>query len=231
MIGILLIILLGLVIFVPISIVGWGLDADIYFLSFKLEDHPKILKLLEDTLYKICDEEGVKVFNRDFLELNEGVDDPNERAVGRYIYTTNPTHQERCNNAVREIEELERNHKTPVEKLSVVEQKIIAQKESLTIPRIELCKEYQFKNYGQISYFGTFFHELGHHFAAKTIGEHNEEDADKCALHLIQTRLPRFYQLFMTWHFEYRIAGHKGLTRREKILGYIDYFRFNRLNK
>ncbi len=200
---------------------------NIYFLVFKLEKHPILIKMIEDIFQRICKEEGIGVFYKNYAELNpEGIKN-DEEALGRYIYTTDADWQKKINKLLIEIENLENKYNMPYHRLcKLVGSEKIINKEIFVLPRILLCNE-QTKKYGLLSYYSTHFHELGHHFAVKTMGNHTENDANIIAQKLIIENLPFFFQLFPFMDFRYSIGNKLKLT--EKIRAYYEFLLYLRV--
>lgn len=215
-----------------IIIIGLGIgglmivfiDIDLYFLNFNFNNHPKLLMILENTLQNICDEEGIKVFHKTYEEININVTDENKKSLGKYIYSINQEYQQTLDKLLVDIEELEIKYKMSYKELcEFVGYKTVGNKENFILPRILLC-DIELKKLGIGSYYYTFFHELGHHFAIKTMGmEHSENDADKYGYMLMMQRLPYYFQLF----FYFRDKSDKEeLTGKEKLKGYISYLKY-----
>lgn len=211
--GVIVIILFGVLLAVPLVILG-VLNTELFFLKFDLNKHPKILKLLEDTVNTIVSEENITVFNKDFKEINKNEPDQNKWAVGQYIYTNDADYKERNDEFVCKIREFEKRHHD-YETFAI-------EAEEHTIPRIVLCKDYEINTFGIAFHYATFLHELGHHFANKNMGAHNEDDANRYANELVLARLPRFYQLFISWHFTHEFD----LPRKTQIKCWISYLKF-----
>jgi hypothetical protein len=97
-------------------------------------------------------------------------------------------------------------------------------KDRLVIPRIELAHE-ELMKYGICSYYNTWFHELGHHFARKELGDNGagEEIADKYAAKLIKYYLPSYFLLFFQFIYRFEKCGAT-LTKKEKIRAYLNFF-------
>lgn len=197
------------------------IDIDLYFLSFNFNNHPKLLAIIENTLQNICNEENIKVFHKTYEEINVNVTDENKKSLGKYIYSINQEYQQTLNKLLIDIEELEIKYKMSYKELcEFVGYKTVGNKENFILPRILLCDN-ELKKLGMESYYYTFFHELGHHFAIKTMGmEHTENDADRYGNMLMQ-RLPYYFQLF----FYYRL-NKKELRGKEKLKGYIGYLKY-----
>jgi hypothetical protein len=205
------------------------ISIDLYFLNLKIEKHPKLLAIIENTLQKICDEEGIKFFHKTFEEINANTPENNDKVVGRYVYTIDQEYQQKINKSLAEIEVLETKYKMPYKKLcAFVGYETPIDKENYVLPRIQLCDD-ELKKYGMISYYTTFFHELGHHFAVKEIGsEHNENDANIIGDRLINQRLPYYFRLF----FGLRCRLEKDeLTWKEKLVSYIGYLKYLKTEK
>jgi hypothetical protein len=200
------------------------IDIDLYFLKFNFYKHPKLLAIVDDVLKNICEEEGIKVFHKTYEEINVDTPEDKNKSVGRYIYTIDQEYQQRLNNSLKEIEELEIKWKLPFKKLcEFVGADVNSDKEDFTLPRILLCDE-KLKKDGWGSYYGTFFHELGHHFAVKKIStEHDEDDANRFGGMLIKQRLPFYFQLIFDFRYKF---NEKKLTGKEKFKGYVGYLKY-----
>jgi hypothetical protein len=206
----------------------WWLKIQIYFLEFKLEEHPMLIMMLDDVFQRICDEQGIKVFEKTYAELNPEETNEDDKALGRYVYTIDAEHQQKMNKYLAEIEELEIKWKMPYKKLcQFVGHETTVDKEDFILPRILLCKE-EAEKYGLLSYYSTEFHELGHHFAKKEIGEHTEDDANKMAHRLIIENMPFFFQLLPFINFRYR-TKMKELTIKERLQAYIQYLQYMKI--
>lgn len=219
-------IMLGLCVigFIIASFAMFLINIDLYFLKFKIEKHPKLLAIIENTLQKICDEEGIKFFHKTFEEININTPENKDKAVGRYVYTVDKEYQQKINKSLAEIEELEIKYKMPYKKLcAFVGHETTIDKEDYILPRILLCDD-ELKKYGMIGYYTTFFHELGHHFAVKEIGAgHNENDANIIGDRLINQRLPYYFRLFFGLRCRLEIDE---LTWKEKLVSYIGYLKY-----
>ena len=199
------------------------LAVDTHFMCFKFEKHPKLLAMLETTAQDICKEEGIKVFNKPYNEVNKDREKGDE-VVGMYIYTLDEEYQQRMNKTLKEVQDLENKYGMPYERIcKVAGSDSTVTKEDFILPKILLCKDSLLK-FGWGSYYSTFFHEIGHHFAAKELGKHTEEDADRYSHKLIKERLPVYFRLFFNWHFEYRLKIY--MNRKEMMAGYIGYLRY-----
>lgn len=88
-----------------------------YFLKFKLEEHPMLIMMLDDVFQRICDEQGIKVFEKTYEELNSKETNEDEKVMGRYVYTLEAEHQQKMNKCLAEIEELEIKWRMPYKKL------------------------------------------------------------------------------------------------------------------
>lgn len=197
---------------------------NLYFMSFKLEKHPKILEMLEDLVYTICREESIGVFHEDFKVMNAGAEKGHE-ALGRYTYTTNKEFQETINASRMRVEALESEYNEPYERVcEIVGFKNNKKKSDFVLPRITMCNS--LRDVGLTSYYSTFFHEIGHHFAVKDLGSnHSETDADFYSRKIVRERLPLFVQLIYTFHYNYRL-NEKMLKNKERMLAYFGYLRY-----
>jgi hypothetical protein len=219
-----------LFLFVAISVISlYWLKIDMYFLQFKLEKHPMLIAMLEDVFQRICIEEGIRVFQKTYEELNINRPIEDDKALGMYVYTLDAEHQRRANKCLREIEELEIKWKMPYKKLcQFVDSDTALEREDFVLPRILLCKKEEFEKYGLLSYYSTHFHELGHHFAVKEIGKHTEDDANRIAHRLIIQNFPYFFQLIPFINFRYR-TNMKELASKEKLRACIEYLQYLRV--
>ena len=204
----------------------WWLSLDIYFLMFPLQRHPVLRAMVQELAETICKEEGIRVYDKSFETLNADVENDGEKALGTYIYTLNPEYQQKVNESLQFIEELELKYKLPYKEVCVLlNAKSKCEKEEFVLPRIYLCTERLMK-YGVGSYYGTYFHEIGHHFAAKTIGKHTEDDANKIAHDIILECLPYYFQLIPDFNFKYRLDVKRELSFMEKIKAYRGYLKY-----
>jgi len=200
------------------------LSVDLYFMSFKLEKHPKIQEMLEDVAYTICREEGIGIFHEDYKAMNVDSEKGDE-AVGRYTYTTNRKYQETVDASRMRVEVLESQYDKPYEEVcKIVGFETNKKKSDFVLPRITLCNS--LREFGLTTYFSTFFHEIGHHFAVKEMGsDHDEKDADIYARKIMMERLPLFVQLIYTFHYNYRLNKDM-LVRKQKVVAYLDYLKY-----
>ena len=200
------------------------LSVDLYFMSFKLEKHPKIQEMLEDVAYTICREEGIGIFHEDYKAMNVDSEKGHE-AIGRYTYTTVKAYQETVNASLMRVEVLEKQYDKPYEEVcKIVGFETDKKKSDFVLPRITLCNS--LREFGLTTYFSTFFHEIGHHFAVKDLGSnHNETDADTYARKIMMEKFPLFVQLIYTFHYNHRL-NEKMLTRKTKLLAYVGYLKY-----
>ena len=200
-----------------------------YFLFFKLEKHPMLIAMLEDVFQRICKEEGIRVFQKTYEELNANEPNEKDKTLGMYVYTLDSEHQQKMNKCLVEIEELEIKWKMPYKKLcQFVGHDTTIGKEDFVLPRILLCKKEEIEKYGLLTYYCTQFHELGHHFAGKENGKHGEDDANRIAYRLMAQNFPYFFQLIPFINFRYRL-NMKELTMKEKLRAYIEYLQYLRV--
>lgn len=200
------------------------LTLDLYFMAFKLEKHPKLLEMLEDVAHTICREENIGVFHEDYKVMN-GDRVKGDEALGLYYYTENHKYQENLNASLATIEEMEAEYNKPYEVVcKIVGHKTKTTKADYILPRIILCNS--LRDFGLTSYFSTFFHEIGHHFAVKDLGsEHDEKDADYYARKIMMEKLPNYVQLIYTFQYNYRL-NEKLLKGKTKMLAYVSFFKY-----
>lgn len=215
-------------VFLLIIILGISLiimDIDLYYLSFKIEKHPVLVAMVDDVIAKILKDEDIRMFHVSYDKLNATINDESKKAIGMYVYTLDAEQHRNAKNALIEIEKLENEYKIPYKeicKLSGIESNI--EKENFILPKILLCEDKLMK-YGLGSYYGTYFHEIGHHFAAKELGNHTEDDANKYGRKLILENLPFFFQLFSDFSFKYRLDLPK-LSLKESLRANFDYLKY-----
>jgi hypothetical protein len=215
---------------IAIALSGLYIKVDLHFLSLKLDDHPLLIQKLDDVVKFICEKEKLKVFHIPYDVMNEKVDDPDKKAIGKYVYSTSPNDYKKTLAEVQaDIQETEKKYGRSYDELCISAGVKPIRKERFYIPRIMMCEENE--KYGSAeSYYGTLFHELGHHFVVKKIGaieEHDEKDADKSAAELIKEYLPHYYLLFFWFGYRFRETGVT-LTSREKFKAIIKFLLFLR---
>lgn len=227
--------IIALIIFIAVSalaILFFSLHLDLYFLRFKIDRHPVLRALVDDVIAQICREENLKTFYKTYEQLNEGVENENDKALGHYIYTLDEAYQKKVDDALEFIEGLELQYKRSYKDVCIlVGAKTTLNKEDFVLPRILMCTD-KLLEFGANSYYSTYFHELGHHFMIKeTHDRHTEDDANRRARALVLERLPFFFQLFPYFTFEYRIDDVPELKFWMKVKacwGYLKYYLKNR---
>jgi hypothetical protein len=232
---------IGIIIFLMLLLIGvigtftyfplklkW-LNLQLYFLQFKIEEHPILIVMVDDVLQKICKEEGIRVFHKTYEEINKGVTEKKDEAVGLYVHAKDAEHQKKCDDVRLTIERLERQWRQPYKdicKIAGVECDI--EEDSFILPKILICKEKAMKYGGLLSYYSTYFHEIGHHLAIKANGDKSELAADTEAYKLITKNLPDFFRLFPYIDYEYRLNLPK-LTFKKKLKLYYQYWQYLRI--
>lgn len=217
-----LIIVISVLIFASISI--WFLKIELYFLRFRIENHPVLKAMVDDVLQKICETEGIQVFNKTQNEMDaSGKGD----AAGLYIYTRNSDWFEIAKQRLAKIVKLEEEYKMPYKQIcAIIGQTTDITKEDFTLPRILLCEETLLKFGGLNSYYTTFFHELGHHWIEKLGFDQSEENANMMGQKLIQEHLPILFQLIPSFRFKNCIENTPELTIKQKIVAYWEYLQY-----
>ena len=206
----------------------YWLNLDLYFLKFDISKHPILIAMIEDVLQKIGDKEGVKVFYKSYEDLNKNYPEEKDKAVGLYVYTLDAEHQKKTDDFRREIEAVEKRWRKPYNEVcKFVGCDSFIEEDSFILPKILLCKE-QILKYGLLSYYSTYFHEFGHHFAIKANGDRSEEGADIMGYKLVTENLPFYFQLFSYINFRHRIKSGE-LTIKEKLIAYYGYWRYTRI--
>jgi hypothetical protein len=230
-------VIVSLIIFIGVCVtilsISW-LSIDIYFLSLKIENHPVLRVMVNDVLDQICKEEGLRIFNKTYDQLNADVKDDKDKSLGMYVYTLDEGHQKRVDDALCFVEDLELKYKKSYKDICIlVGTTTTLEKEDFILPRILLCTDKLMTAFGANSYYSTFFHEIGHHFVAKEIGKHKEEDADRRARAIILERLPYFFQLFPYFNFRFRLNKefYKELSVKEKLKAYYGFLKYYIKNK
>jgi len=218
---IIMILLCGMLL-VAVGMIIW-LSIDIYFSRFKIEKHPVLVAMVEKALHDITSREKIHVFNKSFEDINVDKVDRDKWALGMYIHINSKRQQKRAAKTLVEILALETEHNMSYRELAKLnghETEITA--EDFMFPKILLAQDKLMK-WGLIDYYGTYFHEIGHHFAVKTVGNnHTELDANQCGHQIILENLPYFFQSFSEFNYEYR-ANMKKLSRGEKLKAYCGY--------
>jgi hypothetical protein len=206
------------------------LRIDMYFLKFKIEKHPVLQSMIEDTIVRILKEENLSVFFKTYEELNKGKTKDKEKALGMYVYTRDAEHQKKNDYLREEIEQLEREwHKPIAEICKLVGANSTLDKEDYTLPKILMCKD-SISLYGYLAYYATFFHEIGHHISIKYNDDRTEDGADAVGYKLVIENFPFFFQLFPFLNFRHRLDMDE-LTIFEKLRAYYQFLRYLRINR
>lgn len=196
----------------------------LYLLNFKLEKHPLFIEIIENILNKIVESENLAVFQKTYEELNADKSKGESEAIGQYRYINNPDDDARIKNLLLEIEDVENKYGKPYHVLCQEVGVNVRYKEDFIFPKILLCKEFEIKNFGLILYYRTYFHELGHHFAHKELGNDGvgEELADKYLAKLFRENVPTYFLIISSfkWCFP---ENYDVLTLKEKILAVLDF--------
>jgi hypothetical protein len=201
----------------------------IYFLKFKIVDHPILITMVEDIFQRICKEQGITIFYKTYDELNPPETPEEQRVLGRYIYARNQEQEDKIKNSLKEVEALEAEWHMSYEQLCKrVGSKTTLKKEDFILPRILLCKD-EIEMYGLDYYYGTHFHELGHHFASKEMGEHNEDDANRYGSKIVRENLPIFFQLFPLISLGYRFKEMPEFSFKDRLKAYHQYYIYLRV--
>lgn len=202
------------------------ISLELFFMRLSLNNHPVLKAIVDDVLDSICKEEGIKMFHKTYDELNAGVEDEKKKALGMYIYTLDMEHQIKIRRTYLEVVDLEKKYgKTYKEICEEAGIETCATAEDFYLPRIILCPDALLK-FGVNNYYGTFFHEIGHHFAVKEMGRHTEEDANRYGHKVILERLPFFFQLFSEFSFEFREGIEGNLNTKETLRAYWGYLKY-----
>jgi len=198
----------------------------LYFLNLKLQDHPLLIEKINKVLNDICTAENLKVFHVSYEELNKDEINPKSNAIGRYVYSSNLEMALKTIDEVKEsMRRTELKYGKPYNELCIEAGLEPIDEERLHIPRIMMCGDMK-HFFGLESYYGTYFHELGHHFVVKTIGaeiNHTEEDADMWAAKLIKEHLPSYFMLFFSFPYRFKEYGLKLTTTKEKIKAFVEF--------
>lgn len=181
------------------------LTSMVFYLKFNFEKHQKVINDIESILTCICAEENVSVFFKTMDELNSDDDDKNTEVIGKYYYFSgnNMELAEKCKSTLLKMDELEQKYGERYPELCKRAGVEPYDKDAFTFPRIALAKDYLIDELGYKSYFSTWLHELGHHFAAKECGkEHTEDDANKYARQIIKEKLPYYFRAIYSSHYD-----------------------------
>jgi hypothetical protein len=208
------IIIASLLSLICIIIIGFSIywfTINIFFLTYKLEKYPKIETFIKENLYSICKEEGISVFYKSENEINAEKTKAEDRAVGQYIYTYDKKYQEKLDDTLIGINALESQYHDSFDNLCKrMGLKDYYKKEEYILPKILLANELITK-YGLLSYYSTFIHEIGHHFASKKMNDHDEGDANREGWNLIKTRFPKHIQAIFYYEFLFRLKKPKSI--------------------
>jgi hypothetical protein len=202
----------------------WYIKIELFFLLFKFEKHEKIYQLLVTTVNDICEAQGVKYYCKSHDEINKNIKEGEDTAVGMYIYTMDSNYQIHVNDAYANIERLERTYNKPIEEIyQIADRTMELEKYEYVLPRIMISEKLQQQSIR--SFYSTFLHELGHHFAVKKIGDnHNEAQANECAVELLISSFPPFFQLFFWDYLTFDSTNKMTFSRRCKAYySYIQY--------
>lgn len=207
------------------------LHIELYFLRFKIENHPVLRAMVDDVLDTICKEEDIRVYHKSYDELNVDIKNESDKAVGMYVYVSDHDYQLKTRKIYDDITHLERKYRKPYKELCLeINEHNVRNADEYYFPRILLCADELLK-FGLGSYYSTYFHELGHHFAIKNNEIRNEAIANKYGREIILKRLPFFFQLFSNFNFEFREGMEVNLTKKEKLKAYWGYFNYYIKNK
>lgn len=220
MIGCVMLYAVGMLIFI---------DIELYFLHFKIEKHPMLIQMIEDVIKYLSETENIKIFHKTYVELNANKPEGKDNAVGRYIYTIDIEHQKVVNQLLIDVKEMEAKYRMPYDALCRIVGRECIGKERLYLPRIELADD-ELNKYGVCSYYDTCFHEFGHHFAHKELGDEvgeTEEAADLYAGKLVKQFLPSYFLLFFHFAYHYKKNGVT-LTNKEKFRAIINFLLYLR---
>ena len=102
---------IGMLVYLFIEIRWLGLS--IYFMKFRIEGHPMLIMMVEDVLERLGKEENVPVFYKTYEELNKNETNEKEKAVGMYVHSASAEHQKKCDDALQEIRQMERDWRKP----------------------------------------------------------------------------------------------------------------------
>ncbi len=221
---------IGSMLFAAFIMLG-KLSLELFFMRLSLDNHPVLRAIVDDVLNNICKEEEIKMFHKGYVELNASIEDEKKKVLGMYVYTLNAEHQKNIRKTYLEVVNLEKKYgKTYKEicKEAGIETNITT--EDFYLPKILLCPDVLLK-FGINNYYGTYFHEIGHHFAIKEMGEHTEEDANKYGHKIILERLPFFFQLLPEFSFEYKEGMEVKLSIKERLRAYWGYLKYYLKNK
>ena len=188
-------------------------ESTMYFSLLNFEKNPMIMKIIDNILTQICIEENVPVFYKTMDELNSDDEDKKNEAVGKYYYFTSDKTElaEQCKSTILQMIELEKKYGESYAEICIKYGYKPYEKDIFTYPRIEIAKDYLCSESsglsGHKSFYSTWLHELGHHFAVKDMGkEHNEDDANRYAKEIIINRLPSYFKLMYEFYYDIELS-------------------------
>jgi hypothetical protein len=225
--------MVGLFIFVGVFLCAMGfallqvtwLGLQVRFLRFKLEQHPALIKMIDDVLLRITTEQNLPVFYKTYEELNKGRGGTEEKkeALGMYVYTRDPEHQKNCDNTLRKIRELEKKYRKSYRDIcKFAGEETNVQEDSFVLPKILLCHE-EAQKFGLLAFYSTYFHEIGHHYAITLNNDESEEAADRIAREMVRTNLPYFFTILPFIDYRYKLEDEP--TIKVRLKAYWDYYR------
>jgi len=220
--AIIIVLFILFVFFTLTTIIMFGIK--LYFLNFDFNNHPDLIKMMENVGTSICAKEGISIFIKTYEELNAEVDNDMDKALGRYYYVQNNKQLKLIKKTVLRIKKLEKEYHKSYEEICKSVNINTNIREELCYPRIILCSD-QIKMYGVRFYYSTFYHEIGHHFAIKT-DNHSENYADIIGWNIIQSELPDYFQLIFEVIYNIKIMWGvkvKSLTGRKRLKAYINF--------
>ena len=196
------------------------LIVSLFYMQFKIEKYPKLVKIINDVVDDILKTEKIHLFLKSYEELNEGLEEE-EHVVGRYVFILDDKRQQELNEILLKVESLEKQYKMPLDKMNTLTGNNL-NKEDFAFPHILLLETLK-DNSGLKWHYHTMFHELGHHFAIKDLKDkQTEQDADKYGKKIIKEKLP----LFCYYIIPFREKGIRGLSLKEHIKANIQFLRF-----
>ncbi len=201
-----------------------NLEIKMYFLNLNINNHPTLIKIVNDALTFICKSENLPVFNKTFEKLNEDETSESEKSLGLYVRYKTPEAEKELDDIRKSIEEMELKHHMRYETICMLQGVEPIERYRLSIPRIELAENELMRIGGKCGYYQTWLHEIGHHMALKEFGENGrgEENAEIQAAKLIKRYLPSYFQLFARFYMRFEKYAPK-LTFKEKFFAYINF--------
>lgn len=193
----------------------------LYFLGFRLKNHPQLIKLLDDTIEKICKLNNIDVYYLTEHDIIQYKIVEKVNFIGLYRSYKNIDSANYFNEKLNKLRQdygdvinndiimnyLRLQYKLP---------QIIINIDEINVDKPE-------------TYYYVLFHELGHHYARLNELSDSEDDADLMGYMLVKKYLPKYFQLFYYFTSYFTINNNMSiddnLSIPEKIIAIIEFLK------